>query len=199
MPRRRKKSARQPSSKNSGKIQIRTGRAQDHGELANERVHIFVDDQNLFWGIVNDRYGPQFRIDFGRLLIESAKVPDGHPRGVASAYIAGVIPDNDSFWETAKNQGFEVRRGFLGSKNRSKQDDTYLVRDLTQTICEKEGPSTIVLVAGDADYVPPLELALERGWRVEVAFTGRGVSGSLEPVTHEFRIISPSAIERIAY
>ena len=108
MPRRRKKSARQPSSKNSGKIQIRTGRAQDHGELANELVHIFVDDQNLFWRIVNDRYGPQFRIDFGRLLIESAKVSDG----------------------------------------------THMAR---------------------------------------------GVSGSLEPVTHEFRIISPSAIERIAY
>ena len=200
MPKRRKKSAHQPSSKNQGQIQTRTGQAKDHGELVNDdQVHVFVDDQNLFWGIVNDAYGPHFRIDFGKLLIEAAKASDGHTRGVLSAYIAGVIPDDDSFWEAAKSQGFEVRRGFLGSNNRSKQDDAYLITDLTRTICEKEGPSTIILVAGDADYVPPLELALERRWRVEVAFIDKGVSSSLEPFTHEFRLMAPSAIERVSF
>ena len=199
MAKRRKKSVSHPSSRNPGKIQIRTGRAQNHKELINDLVHVFVDDQNLFWGIVNDSYGPHFRIDFGRLLIEAAKAPDGHTRGVSSAYIAGVIPDDDSFWEAAKSKGFKVRRGFLGSKNRSKQDDAYLIRDLTRAVCKEEGPSTIVLVAGDADYVPPLELALEEGWRIEVAFLDRGVSSALEPFTHEFRFISPSTIEHIPY
>ena len=199
MPRRRKKSARRPSSKKQGKVQIRTGQAKDHGELVDNRVHVFVDDQNLFWGIINDSYGPSFRIDFGKLLTEAAKTSDGKTRGVLSAYIAGVIPDDDSFWEAASSQGFEVRRGFLGSKNRSKQDDAYLITDLTRTICEKEGPATIILVAGDADYVPPLELALDRGWRVEVAFIDKGVSSALEPFTHEFRLMSPSAIERFSF
>ena len=70
-----------------------------------------------------------------------------------------------------------------------------LITDLTATLYEQDGPSTIILVAGDADYVPPLQKSLEKGWRNEVAFIDRGVSGALEPVVHEFRVISPSSIE----
>ena len=193
MPRRKRK--RQTLRSKPGPPAIRTGRAPPHGALANERVHVFVDDQNLFWGIVNQRYGPSFRIDFGRLLTLAARDTNGHTRFVQSAYIAGVIPDDDSFWRIAENQGFTVRRGYLGTKQRSKQDDAYLITDLTATLYEQEGPSTIVLVAGDADYVPPLEKSLSRGWRNEVAFIDRGVAESLETAVHQFRLISPTSIE----
>ena len=70
-----------------------------------------------------------------------------------------------------------------------------MITDLTATLYEQDGPSSIVLVAGDADYVPPLERAIARGWRTEVAFIDRGVSEALEPVVHEFRTISPHVIE----
>jgi len=194
----RGKKKRQKSSRpKQGGVTIRNGRAAAHGELANDLVHVFVDDQNLFWGIVNDEYGHGFRIDFGRLLLEAAKGADERTRGVGSAYIAGVIPDDDSFWQVVENRGFTVRRGFLGTGNRSKQDDAYLITDMTSTLYEAPGPSTIVLVAGDADYVPPLKRAVEKGWRTEVAFIGRGVSVSLEAETHEFRTMSPAAIEHI--
>jgi uncharacterized LabA/DUF88 family protein len=176
---------------------IRTARAPQHGALANDLVHVFVDDQNLFFGIVNSRYGLGFRIDFGRLLLVLAQATDGRTRGVGSAYVAGVIPDDDSFWEVWKNHGFEVRRGFLGANRRSKQDDAYLIRDMTLTVAEKPGPSTIVLVAGDADYGPPLELAVERGWRCEVAFIDRGISTALEAKAHEFRNVVPTAIQHL--
>ena len=66
---------------------------------------------------------------------------------------------------------------------------------MTLTIAEKPGPSTIVLVAGDADYGPPLELAVECGWRTEVAFIDRGISAALESKTHEFRAMHPTAFE----
>jgi uncharacterized LabA/DUF88 family protein len=173
----------------------RVGRANAHGELANELVHVFVDDQNLFWGIVNQDGDITFRIDFGELLLEVAKDSTGKARPVKSAYIAGVIPDDDSFWAIAEAQGFTVRRGYLGARNRSKQDDAYLITDLTSTLFEQEGPSTIVLVAGDADYVPPLLKSLDKGWRNEVAFINRGASASLELVVHEFRVISPSTFK----
>ena len=189
---RRKRTRRRPSR---GQVVNRDGRAPVHGDLANEVVHVFVDDQNLFWGIVNEKYGPGFRIDFGRLLTVACRTAGGSSRFVRGAYIAGVIPDDDSFWKIAENQGFTVRRGYLGTNQRSKQDDAYLITDLTATLYEQEGPSTIVLVAGDADYVPPLERAIEKGWRTEVAFIDRGVSEALEPVVHEFRTISPHVIE----
>ena len=192
---------KQKTLKKAPKVEetVRDGRASQHEELHSEQVHVFVDDQNLFWGIVNQRYGPSFRIDFGRLLTRASRDTTGNTRFVKSAYIAGVIPDDDSFWQIAANQGFTVRRGFLGSNNRSKQDDAYLITDLTATLYEQEGPSTVILVAGDADYVPPLQKSLERGWRNEVAFIDRGVSAALESVVHEFRVISPSSIEYIPY
>ncbi len=179
---------------------IRVGRAPDHGDLVDDLVHVFVDDQNLFFGIVNHQYGRGFRIDFGRLLLEVAKGSDGRTRAVSSAYIAGVIPDDDTFWEVARNRGFEVRRGYLGrsgKRNRSKMDDAYLITDMTKTLYEKPGLSTMVLVAGDADYMPPLELAVEKGWRTEVVFMDRGIASALEPKVHEFRLLVPTAIEHI--
>jgi uncharacterized LabA/DUF88 family protein len=170
-------------------------KASAHGNLADAKVHVFVDDQNLFYGITNNRYGPGFRIDFGRLLLQACRQTAGTTRNIGSAYIAGVVPDNDSFWEIATNQGFKVRRGYLGSNNRSKQDDAYLITDMVSTLFEQPGPSTIVLIAGDADYVPPLLKSAEKGWRNEIVFIDHGVSKNLELVAHEFREIIPYDIQ----
>jgi uncharacterized LabA/DUF88 family protein len=177
---------------------IRPGSAKPHGDLVNDSVHVFVDDQNLFWGILNSGQNRAYRVDFGRLLTAASKDANGKTRYVRSAYIAGVIPDDDSFWKIAENQGFIVRRGYLGTsggQTRSKQDDAYLITEITSTLYEQSGPSTIVLVAGDADYVPPLIRANEKGWRVEVAFIDRGLSSSLDPVSHLFRTINASSIQ----
>ncbi|MFB9157443.1 NYN domain-containing protein [Chromobacterium violaceum] len=180
---------------------IREGRAAAHGELVNESVHVFVDDQNLFWGLLNSGQERSYRVDFGRLLTEASKNKDGQARFVKSAYIAGVIPDDDSFWRVAEAQGFTVRRGYLsgsgGGGLRSKQDDAYLVTEITSALYENPGPSTIVLVAGDADYVPPLIRANDKKWRVEVAFIERGLSSSLDPVSHLFRTINVASIQYI--
>lgn len=180
-----------------GGITLRTGRAQPHGDLGNNSVHVFVDDQNLFYGIRNVQRDAAYRIDFGRLLLEISRDNNGVARGVASAYIAGVIPDDDTFWKIAENQGFTVKRGYLGAGNRSKQDDAYLMCEIVETIWKMPGPSTVVLVAGDADYAPSLMKSLDRGWRTEVAFIDRGISISLEAYVHEFRTLGTSAIQLI--
>jgi hypothetical protein len=185
----RKKTSKQ------GKETFRVGRAAPHGNLANNQVHVFVDDQNLFYGITNSSNDRGYRIDFGRLLLEICRDSQGNPRGIASAYIAGVIPDDDSFWKAAEVNGFTVRRGYLGSGNRSKQDDAYLISEIVETVCMQAGPSTVVLVAGDADYVPPLIKSQDRRWRNEVAFIGRGIAIALEAYVHEFRTMDTSAFE----
>jgi uncharacterized LabA/DUF88 family protein len=186
-----KKQQNQPNKTVAKSIVTFVSRAVAHGKLVDDKVHVFVDDQNLFYGITNNRYGPGFRIDFGRLLLQACRRNGGVTRSVGSAYIAGVIPDDDSFWQIAKNQGFKVRRGYLGSNNRSKQDDAYLITDMVSTLYEQVGPSTVALIAGDADYVPPLTKSIEKGWRNEVVFIDHGVSRSLEAVAHEFREIIP--------
>jgi uncharacterized LabA/DUF88 family protein len=182
-------------NKLAGKETFRTGRANVHGPLSDQLVHVFVDDQNLFYGITNSDKGKGYRIDFGRLLLEVCRDTAGNPRGIASAYIAGVIPDDDTFWKAAQSNGFEVRRGYLGAGNRSKQDDAFLVSEIVETVCTKPGPSTLILVAGDADYVPALMKGLKRDWRTEVAFINRGISISLENYVHEFRTLSADSFE----
>jgi len=190
MAKKTKKSHRSNTKISSpGKETYRVGRAPPHGQLVNNGVHIFVDDQNLFYQIANFDLGPGFRIDFGRMALEICRGPDGKARPILSAYIAGVIPDDDSFWNIASSRGFTVRRGYLGTGHRSKQDDAFLIADMVETIYAKDGPSTIILVAGDADYMPPLQKVVERGWRTVVAFVNRGVSAALEPYTHEFRTL----------
>ena len=149
------KKARQDSSESSLHP---SGSAKPHGNLVDDHVHIFVDDQNLFWGALNSGQSRDYRVDFGRLLTAASKGEDGRSRFVGSAYIAGVIPDDDSFWRIAERQGFKVKRGYLSSSGgyqRSKQDDAYLITEITSTLYEQPAPSTVVLVAGDADYVPP--------------------------------------------
>ena len=176
--------------------------AEPHSPDVNEKVHIFVDDQNLFYGIVNNEKNPEYRIDFGDLMRVAAQSSNTNSaRPVSSAYIAGVIPDDDTFWAAAKAKGFTVHRGFLSANGRSKQDDAYLITSILTTLYEEEGPSTIILVAGDADYVPPLIKCVEKGWRVEVAFTNEygEVSSRLGPVCHEFRSFSSVDIQRSAY
>jgi len=186
-----KRKRNRTTNRNNSSIKNRNPKAKPHQTLVDDKVHVFVDDQNLFWNIVNNTDNLDFRIDFGKLLFLAARKSDGTSRGVFTAYIAGVIPDDDSFWETAKNKGFEVLRGYLGQGNRSKQDDAFLITEMVATLYEKTGPSTIVLVAGDADYGPPLKKAIEKGWRVEVVFaaSSRGISAALEPYVHEFRAI----------
>ncbi len=191
-------SAKQKKKQNAPyKVTQRTGRAAPHEPLTNGLVHVFVDDQNLFYGIRNNEGGKSYRLDFGRLLLEVAKDANGQTRAVGSAYIAGVIPDDDTFWRAAESKGFVVRRGYLGTGNRSKQDDAYLITEIMETIYTQSGPSTIVLVAGDADYVPPLIKSQDKGWRNEVAFIDRGISISLEGYVHEFRTLSVSSLQLI--
>lgn len=197
MPIRKKKSSSKKKTAKAGLHFDATAAA--HSPDLNSNVHIFVDDQNLFYGIVNNEENPEYRIDFGdlmRVAAQSSMLKQARP--VQSAYIAGVVPDIDSFWDAASAKGFKVHRGFLNASGRSKQDDSYLITAIMETLYEEEGPSTIVLVAGDADYVPPLEKCLAKGWRVEVSFTNEygEVSYRLGPVCHEFRSFSASDIQR---
>ena len=176
-----------------------SGQARLHQHLINDNVHGFVDDQNLIYGITNNEGDQSYRIEFGDLLrVAATSSKTNLARSVESACIAGVVPDDDSFWEAARNKGFQVHRGYLGAGGRSKQDDAYLITFIMKTLYEKSGPSTIVLIAGDADYRPPLEQCLEKGWRIEIAFIGHSslISQNLASVCHEFREFSSSEIER---
>lgn len=115
-----------------------------------------------------------YRYDFGKLynLLVGSESPK-----VADIY-GSRPPENDTIWETAKRVGFVVTLTDRNYANKEKKVDTGIVAKLMRdayTICNKE-EDTIILVAGDKDFVPAIELLSKDGFKVNVAFWNHAAS-----------------------
>ncbi len=66
--------------------------------------------------------------------------------------------------------------------------DTQLTVDLIKDVYTELDPATdrIIIVAGDADYVPAIVAARERGFHVKVAFW-QHASGAIKKAASEFQ------------
>ena len=111
---------------------------------------------------------PSWRLDFGKLLSVLA-----NDRDVEAAILVGSRPPkNDSVWSAAEAQGFRVITHDRDARNREKAVDTELVAQGTEIICSSAEPIVLVIVSGDRDFLPLVNLAHRRGHSVEMcAFT----------------------------
>ena len=144
------------------------------------KVVIIVDNSNIFIeggkysakqkGVfrnneeTRDPQDPSWRVDFGQLL---NKVANG--RGVSHAVLVGSRPpSNDSVWEAAENNGFQVTVHERSSDNKEKAVDTELVAQGTEIICTVSDPQYIAILSGDRDFIPLVKMAQKHGWLVEM-------------------------------
>lgn len=106
---------------------------------------------------------PSWRIDFGQLLAVVAENTE-----ISQAILVGSKPpQNDSVWEAAKSQGFQViihERNYLGKE---KAVDTEIVVRGTEIVCTQE-PSILKLLSGDRDFMPLISFANNKGWITEM-------------------------------
>lgn len=139
------------------------------GEHPTQRVGLFVDTQNLYYAARDgfDRY-----VDYGRLLEVAAR---GRSLHAATAYVV------EREGETAA-YGFVTRLSALGYRVRRRKVRVHRADDQGRVVLEGDWDmgiaadlvrawdhlDVIVLASGDGDFVPILELAQERGKRVEV-------------------------------
>ncbi|MBX3532635.1 MAG: NYN domain-containing protein [Rhizobiaceae bacterium] len=126
--------------------------------------------RNIFDAMNNKIVGPSYKIDFGRL---HHFIAGDDPASIKRCMLFGSRPPpNDSLWKVAERAGFEVIVEDRNIKNKEKKVDTglvaYMMRDAYKIA--DPGSDTITLVAGDADFVPSIELLKGDGYRVEVAF-----------------------------
>jgi uncharacterized LabA/DUF88 family protein len=109
-----------------------------------------------------------YRIDFGKLYILLA----GSETPKVAELFGSRPPENDSIWDTARRVGFTVRLTDRNYANKEKKVDTGIVarmmKDAYKT-CNKD-EDTIILVAGDKDFVPAVEELLNDGFKVKIAF-----------------------------
>ena len=109
--------------------------------------------------------------DFGKLL----NFAGGEKANVKRAVLFGSRPPkNDSLWEAAKKNGFEVFTYDRNIKNKEKKIDTDIVATMMEDSYElvDKGNDEMVLVAGDKDYLPAVEKLRKRGIKVILCFWG---------------------------
>ena len=144
------------------------------GEWEGQRVALFVDTQNLYYA-ARDRFDRH--VDYERLLELAVR---GRRLAQASAYVVEREGDASAYGFITKLSvlGYRVKRRKLRVHRADEQGNRLMEGDWDMGIAADmvrawEHVDVLALASGDADFVPMLELAQERGVRVEVlAFSG---------------------------
>lgn len=109
-----------------------------------------------------------WNIDFGKLF----QFAGGDSKDVKRAALFGSKPPkNDSLWAAAHRNGFEVVTFDRNVVDKEKKIDTAIVTEMIKDSYELYEPGDeFTLVAGDSDYVPPIEALRKRNIPVHVVF-----------------------------
>jgi uncharacterized LabA/DUF88 family protein len=163
-------------------------------------IYIFCDNSNIFiegqWaaGRADGMKGPntEFRIDYGQLLSVCA----GGRRVEQAKLYGSVPPANDSLWRYIQKQGWNVKTMERNLANKEKGLDLEIALDMND-LSRDVPAATMLLLAGDGDYLSLIPRLQQRGWKVEIAFY-QNVALSirtladcfipLEDKLHEFRM-----------
>lgn len=157
------------------------------GERAGQRVGLFVDTQNLYYA-ARDAAGRN--LDYERLLRVAVRGRDLH---AATAYVVERAGESSA-------HGFITRLSALGYRVRRRDVRVHRADDQGRTVLEGDWDmgiaadvvrawdhlDVIVLASGDGDFVPILQLAQERGKRVEVLAFREAAAQSLIDLVDRF-------------
>ncbi len=156
------------------------------GERADQRVALFVDTQNLYYA-ARDR---GTAVDYQALLGAAAR---GRALAHATAYVVERDGDATAFGFVGKLTalGYRVRRRKVRVHRVSDDGvpvlegdwDMGIAADIVRSL---EHCDVVVLASGDGDFVPILELAQERGKRVEVLAFREAAAQDLQDMADRF-------------
>ena len=133
----------------------------------------------------------EWQYDFGRLY--ELACPDEAVVG-RSILFGSRPPPNDSLWERARRDGFEIVVFDRSAGGREKRVDTALTVTLTEdsfTYMQPARGDMAVIVAGDGDYVPAVESLQRRGLGVRAVFWEHAVSRDLRRLVDEYVPLDP--------
>lgn len=128
----------------------------------NERIAIFVDVQNIYYGAKDSFDG---KIDFKKMLTNVLKE---RKLVTANAYLIDSNVDNKSFMSCLKQLGYELKIKDLKvrSDGTSKgNSDIELTIDALNVIDKID---TVALISGDGDFVPLVEFLKSKNIGVEI-------------------------------
>jgi uncharacterized LabA/DUF88 family protein len=128
--------------------------------------------------------------DFGRLY--GAICPDGALIGRSSLF-GSRPPANDSLWKLAENAGFQVEVFDRNFSNKEKEVDSAITTQILEDsfLYMKSDQDRVVLVAGDRDYVPPIESLARRGIPTTVIFWQHATARDLRAKADDYSPLDP--------
>jgi len=172
---------------------VRTG-AGAAARAPGARVALFVDTQNLYYAA---RDGYDANVDYGRLLELALR---GRDLASATAYVVERQGDSAAFGFVTKLSvlGYRVRRRSVrvhrtdegGGVVMEGDWDMGIAADMVRALPYVD---VLVLGSGDGDFVPMLELAQQRGARVEVLAFREAAAQSLIDLADRFTHLADEA------
>lgn len=148
----------------------------------NQRIGVFVDVANMYYSAKNI-HGT--RVNFGKILEDATA---GRQVVRALAYVIKAdTPEEQKFFEALDKQGFEVKMKDLQVFPGGAKKGDWDVGITVDAIRMADRLDTIVIVAGDGDYIPLVRYLQEaKGCRVEVMAFQESTSMKLREVADDF-------------
>ncbi len=125
-----------------------------------------------------------YEIDWGKFLY-IVKRTDTRALAEVPFLYGSRPPPHDSVWQRIRDDGFDVKVFDRNIRNKEKGVDMEMGMDIAERLHTVQPPRTIVIAAGDADYVPAVSRARSKGWKVEVWFWGNAAE-QLKTAASEF-------------
>jgi uncharacterized LabA/DUF88 family protein len=145
-------------------------------------LHVFVDNSNVLLegrrfsemkkkgrkrlgNLLDDSY----EIDWGKFLY-LLKERDTRVLAEVPILYGSRPPANDSVWRRIREDGFDTKVFDRNIRNKEKGVDMEMGMDVAERLHTVAPASTMVIAAGDADYIPAVTRAKSKRWFVEVWF-----------------------------
>ncbi len=163
-----------------------------------DKVYVFVDNSNVWIEgkkVAGRLRKPQipsngrYRIEYGTLL---QHVLDGRDLAAVPRLYGSEPPPNDSVWKVIRARGFDVKVFKRNIFNREKGVDMRMGLDIGRLALTEPAPATVVIVAGDADFVQVVDDAHAPKWKVEAWYWGN-CAGDLRKAVDRFESLNPVA------
>ena len=154
-----------------------------------QRLGIFVDVQNMFYSA---KLLHQSKIDYSKLLLEI--VDDRYLiRAIAYAVHKPDV-DQSSFTDALERLGYEIKTKELRLRPDGTAKGDWDMGIAIDSIAIAPKLDTIVLVSGDGDFVPLVEMLKAQGCRVEVVSFRKSTAIELVEASTKYIAIEESML-----
>lgn len=154
-----------------------------------QRIGIFVDVQNIFYSAKNIFHS---KVNFKKLM-DMIVGERNMIRAIAYIVLHGDI-DQGGFLEVLTRMGYEIKTKELKIRPDGTAKGDWDMGIAIDSIAIADKVDTIVLVSGDGDFAPLVEMLKARGCRVEIVAFERSAARELIEAASIFIPIEESLI-----